>query len=95
MTKRVKNRIASDSTVIFIVQGVISGALRATGRQAKAAFVNFLSYYVVGLPLGITLALVVKLGTKGMWIGLSVADTIQVRACVQTELVSLTVPSLL
>ena len=57
---------------------MVSGILRATGMQFKAALVNFLSYYVIGLPLGIALALVVGLKTKGMWIGLSVADAIQV-----------------
>ena len=53
--------------------------MRATGNQAKTAIINFVSYYVVGLPLGISLALPVGLGTKGMWIGLSAADGIQVR----------------
>ena len=52
--------------------------MRATGRQAKAALVNFCCYYLIGLPLGISLALPVGLNTKGMWIGLSVADGIQV-----------------
>ena len=62
----------------------MSGALRATGMQFKAAVVNFVSYYVIGLPLGITLALVVGLGAKGMWIGLCLGDGLQVchRACV-------------
>ena len=52
--------------------------MRASGRQAVAALVNFVSYYVVGLPLGIILALVAGLKTKGVWIGLSVGDSIQV-----------------
>lgn len=52
--------------------------MRATGRQAKAAVVNFVCYYMLGLPIGISLALAAGLQTKGMWIGLSVADTIQV-----------------
>ena len=52
--------------------------MRATGRQALHALVNFFCYYVIGLPLGITLALVVGLEVRGMWIGLSVAEFIQV-----------------
>ena len=52
--------------------------MRASGRQAVAAVVNFVSYYVVGLPLGIILSLVVGLKAKGLWIGLSVGDFIQV-----------------
>ncbi len=46
--------------------------------QGKAAVVNFFCYYAIGLPLGIVLALVVGLQSKGMWIGLSVADGLQV-----------------
>ena len=46
--------------------------------QAKAALVNFICYYLIGLPLGIALALKVGLKAKGMWIGLSTADLIQV-----------------
>ena len=53
--------------------------MRATERQAKAALVNFVAYYIVGLPLGITLALVVRLQAKGMWIGFSVAGALQVQ----------------
>ena len=46
--------------------------------QAKAALINFISYYLIGLPLGIALALKLGLNAKGMWIGLSTADLIQV-----------------
>ena len=52
--------------------------LRATGKQARVAAVNFACYYLLGLPLGIVLALVVGLHAKGMWIGLSIADGAQV-----------------
>ena len=52
--------------------------MRATGRQAVTAVVNFVCYYLIGLPIGISLALPVGMGSKGMWIGLSIADLIQV-----------------
>ena len=64
--------------ILCCPQGVISGVMRATGRQAINALVNFCCYYLLGLPLGIVLALVVGLKVKGMWIGLTVADGIQV-----------------
>ncbi len=54
------------------------GIMRACGRQATVAIVGFLCYWVLGLPLGITLALVVGLNAKGMWIGFSVAGGVQV-----------------
>ena len=60
------------------MQGVISGIMRATGRQAIVAVVNFFCYYALGLPLGITLALKLDLKAKGIWIGLGAADFVQV-----------------
>ena len=65
-------------TMHVCMQGVVSGVMRATGRQATNAIVNFSCYYIVGIPLGITLALVVGLEVKGVWIGLTVADGLQV-----------------
>ena len=61
-----------------MMQGVISGVLRGAGKQVLGAVTNFVCYYMVGLPLGICLALLVNLGVVGMWIGISVADTLQV-----------------
>ena len=52
--------------------------MRATGRQVHGAVVNFVSYVMVGLPLGTVLALVVGLQATGMWIGFSVAGALQV-----------------
>ena len=43
------------------------------------AAVCFICYWLIGLPLGIMLALVLELNTKGMWIGISLAGGIQVR----------------
>ena len=60
------------------LQGVISGVLRGAGKQVLGAVTNFVCYYMVGLPLGICLALLVNLGVVGMWIGISVGDTLQV-----------------
>jgi Na+-driven multidrug efflux pump len=34
---------------------------------------NFVFYYLIGLPVGISLALLTDLGATGMWTGLSVA----------------------
>ncbi len=52
--------------------------MRATGKQLSAAAVNFFSYYFIGIPVGITLALVVGLKAKGLWIGLSISGFVQV-----------------
>ena len=55
-----------------------SGILRGSGRQRDAAIVSAFSYYLIGLPTGISLALLTDLGTFGMWIGLGVANGLQV-----------------
>ena len=47
--------------------------------QFKASLVNFVAFYVVGLPLGLVLCFVADLQTQGMWTGLSIGSTIQVR----------------
>ncbi len=43
-----------------------------------AACINFVVFYIVGLPTGISLAFLTDLGTLGMWIGLGIASFIQV-----------------
>ena len=63
------------------LQGTISGILRGSGRQLIGAGVNFVSYYVIGLPIAIVLALVADLGALGVWSGLIVADILQVQIC--------------
>ena len=57
----------------------MAGILRGSGRQALGAVINFVAYYVIGLPLGISLAFAAHLGALGMWIGLATANALQVR----------------
>ena len=57
---------------------MIAGVLRGQGRQFLGAGINAFSYYVFGLPIGISLALAADMGTVGMWIGLDIASFIQV-----------------
>uniref|UniRef100_A0A8D0RPQ5 Multidrug and toxin extrusion protein n=1 Tax=Sus scrofa TaxID=9823 RepID=A0A8D0RPQ5_PIG len=49
---------------------VYGGVLRGTGRQAFGAIVNAIMYYAVGLPLGIVLTFVVRMGILGLWLGM-------------------------
>jgi len=53
--------------------GSCGGVLRGQGRQHLGAFFNMLAYYVLALPLGITLAFRVNYGLQGLWIGQVVA----------------------
>ena len=55
------------------VQGTVAGIIRGSGRQKIGAIMNFVFYYLIGLPIGISLALLTDLGATGMWTGLCVA----------------------
>jgi len=45
------------------------GILRGQGRQHLGAMFNIVAYYVLALPIGITLAFKTSLGLQGLWIG--------------------------
>ncbi|KAK2111062.1 hypothetical protein P7K49_010808 [Saguinus oedipus] len=49
---------------------VYGGVLRGTGKQAFGAAVNAITYYVIGLPLGILLIFVVRMRIMGLWLGM-------------------------
>ncbi|GJE86748.1 MATE efflux family protein [Phanerochaete sordida] len=52
---------------------VISGILRAEGKQFTGALLNLSAYYVVGIPFGIWLAFKRDYELLGLWIGLTLA----------------------
>eukprot|EP00164_Ancoracysta_twista_P002635 GFYU01003507.1.p1 GENE.GFYU01003507.1~~GFYU01003507.1.p1 ORF type:complete len:545 (-),score=160.83 GFYU01003507.1:43-1677(-) len=58
-------------------QGVVSGVLRGSGRQAIGAFSNFFAYYVLGLPLAYVFAFLWDLKVVGLNLGLTVGLFIQ------------------
>mmetsp|Transcript_9292 Transcript_9292/g.14353 ORF Transcript_9292/g.14353 Transcript_9292/m.14353 type:complete len:515 (+) Transcript_9292:103-1647(+) len=51
----------------------VQGVFRGSGRQKLGAILNFLTYYVIGLPLAAILAFPAQLETHGIWIGMSVS----------------------
>ncbi|KDQ51770.1 hypothetical protein JAAARDRAFT_40799 [Jaapia argillacea MUCL 33604] len=53
--------------------GSCGGVLRGQGRQHLGALFNIVAYYVLALPMGITLAFRTQLGLQGLWIGQVVA----------------------
>ncbi|XP_038615058.1 multidrug and toxin extrusion protein 2 isoform X2 [Tachyglossus aculeatus] len=56
------------STIMYMC--VCGGVLRGIGKQAFGAIVNAVGYYVIGLPLGIVLIFVVRIGVIGLWLGM-------------------------
>jgi MATE family multidrug resistance protein len=54
-------------------QAAINGIFRGSGRQTLGATLNFVAYYVIGLPLGTLLAFYFHYNVQGLWIGLTVS----------------------
>ncbi|XP_075053834.1 multidrug and toxin extrusion protein 2-like [Mixophyes fleayi] len=52
------------------VNCVCGGILRGIGKPKIGAITNAVGYYLIGLPIGITLMFLVKLGIIGLWTGL-------------------------
>ncbi|CAK9437652.1 uncharacterized protein LODBEIA_P20300 [Lodderomyces beijingensis] len=50
-----------------------TGVLRGQGRQKVGSILNSISYYVIAIPLGYTLAFKLGFELKGLWCGLIVA----------------------
>ena len=59
------------------IQGLLAGAIKGLGKQLYAAIVNFVCYFIVGVPLGSVLAIPEEMGAVGYWIGLCVAISAQ------------------
>ena len=47
------------------------GIFRGSGQQRLGAQLNFVAYYVLGLPFGCVLAFVFSLGLAGLWLGMT------------------------
>nr|XP_033778460.1 multidrug and toxin extrusion protein 1-like isoform X2 [Geotrypetes seraphini] len=49
---------------------VCGGVLRGAGKQRIGALVNAIGYYIIGLPIAISLIFAAKLGIIGLWYGM-------------------------
>lgn len=65
--------IAAAFQIFDGIQTVSTGALRGLGETRFPMFANLVGYWLLGLPLGLTLCFVLKWGIYGMWIGLTLA----------------------
>ncbi|KAI9073008.1 hypothetical protein K1719_045041 [Acacia pycnantha] len=58
------------SIVVNGIQPVLSGVAVGCGWQTFVAYVNVGCYYGIGIPLGCVMGFVLKLGAKGIWVGM-------------------------
>lgn len=54
------------------VNAVEQGVYQASGRQALGAKLNFIAYYIIGLPLAYLLAIPFGAGVGGLWFGMTI-----------------------
>jgi len=55
------------------IQAVATGALRGLGNTRLPALVNFVGYWIFGLPIGYVLCFHYGYGVRGLWWGLTLA----------------------
>lgn len=65
--------VAAAFQVFDGIQTVCTGALRGLGETRVPMIANFVGYWILGLPLGLTLCFRLHWGIYGTWIGLTVA----------------------
>ncbi|CAB9497155.1 Protein DETOXIFICATION [Seminavis robusta] len=54
------------------INGTVQGIFRGSGRQALGAQLNFVAYYLLGLPFAFLLAFWLHQGVAGLWEGMTV-----------------------
>ncbi len=65
--------IAAAFQVFDGVQTVTTGALRGLGETRVPMIANLIGYWILGLPIGLTLCFVLHWGIFGLWLGLTSA----------------------
>ncbi|KAF3431206.1 hypothetical protein FNV43_RR25936 [Rhamnella rubrinervis] len=63
--------------VINNVQPVLSGVAIGAGWQTAVAYVNIGCYYLVGVPLGLTMGYALNFGVSGIWYGMMFGTVLQ------------------
>ncbi|KAI9159365.1 hypothetical protein H9P43_008705 [Blastocladiella emersonii ATCC 22665] len=69
--RQISRAFTSDPNVFEQVAGIHNVTLYGCGKHRVAAGFSLAAYYVVGIPLGVVLTFVAKLGLPAMWYGLA------------------------
>ncbi|KAK3423641.1 hypothetical protein EUGRSUZ_F00509 [Eucalyptus grandis] len=79
----VANAVADLSPLLAIsillnsIQPVLSGVAVGAGWQSIVVYVNIISYYLVGIPVGVALAYFLGMQVKGVWVGMLFGTFVQ------------------
>ncbi|KAK7357716.1 hypothetical protein VNO80_17011 [Phaseolus coccineus] len=65
------------SVILDSIQGVLTGIARGCGWQHLGVYVNLGAFYLCGIPVAAILAFVVRVGGKGLWIGIQCGSFVQ------------------
>uniref|UniRef100_A0A8C7WB97 Multidrug and toxin extrusion protein n=1 Tax=Oncorhynchus mykiss TaxID=8022 RepID=A0A8C7WB97_ONCMY len=76
-TKTVIAFMFTSDEFVCLFQCVCMGIILGTGKQKIAAMANLITYYCVGLPLGISLMFTAGLKVLGFWLGLFICVILQ------------------
>ncbi|CAL8388942.1 unnamed protein product [Arctogadus glacialis] len=63
--------------LIDCIAGVTGGIIRGAGKQSIGALCNFVGYYIIGFPIGVSLMFAAHMGIVGLWLGLLFCVSIQ------------------
>lgn len=74
------------SVILDSIQGVLTGIARGCGWQHIGVYVNLGAFYLCGIPVAASLAFLVQIGGKGLWIGIQVGAFIQ---CVLLSIITI------
>ena len=67
-------------TYILHIQVALAGVLRGCGKQVLVAISNIGSFYLVGLPVSLTLVYIADMGALGFWVGCTLGSVTQVKS---------------
>jgi MATE family multidrug resistance protein len=71
------------------LQAAVAGVMRGMGRQRLVAGLNFVGFWLIGLPVGASLTFAARVGVAGLWwglfAGLTSVATIGVVALLRTD----------
>ncbi|KAI3994328.1 hypothetical protein MKX01_012585, partial [Papaver californicum] len=65
------------SVTLCGIQPVLTGMAVGAGWQAVVAYVNIVTYYLIGMPIGVFMGIKLDWGLEGLWVGTQIGIGLQ------------------